>query len=338
MRRLLLIGLLALAWSPARAASQFTPVQNVTQVVPAKGKAIDPFAGRTNSDAANSPVPATGTVTLTATTGVTSAVRDFSAYASVQVVISMSDSPSACARVPEILILAGATPESAMSSGAAPDTNSDFVTPTTGSSLVVSYIVNFMLPYAEFEITGYPGSGGATCTATVSVIGQPFSLGTVVFGPAPAGQFSSTIYPVLVGGVSGGTLASTPRTLVTDTSGNLSVGSGTAGTPATNVVTVQGIASGTAIPVTSTPAGTTTAIAPTQVAVDTTATGTSVYAGAVTTCVTTVQNACAVAITCGTGSVTSGGPGMILSAATSATTGDGGSETFHTGAAIKCIS
>lgn len=82
---------------------------------------------------------------------------------------------------------------------------------------------------------------------------------------------------------------------------------------------------------------TTTQIAPTQVTVDTTATGTTVYAGAATTCRVTVQNVCTVAVTCGHGNVTSGGPGMVLFPMSGAGAYDGAAWTPLNGAAIKCI-
>ncbi|HSV48361.1 MAG TPA: hypothetical protein VLJ58_21410 [Ramlibacter sp.] len=71
-----------------------------------------------------------------------------------------------------------------------------------------------------------------------SAIGTVTAVGSAADGAAVAGN------PVRIGGKDG---SGNTQDLITDTSGNLSVGTGTAGTAAANVVTVQGIASATPV-------------------------------------------------------------------------------------------
>jgi hypothetical protein len=179
------------------------------------------------------------------------------------------------------------------------------------------------LAYANYNVGGFPkyikfvvSTGGAT-TVSLSVIPIPYTTAQIGTGPVieggtiAAGNGVLGFAPLLIGGRSSGT----------------------------NIVRMANFTSAGALSVdTSVSAASTTSIAPTVVSIDTTATGTTVLAALSTRCSAIIQNIAAVSITCGTGSVTSGGPGTVLKAATSSTTGDGGSMTVPNGSSVKCIS
>jgi hypothetical protein len=85
--------------------------------------------------------------------------------------------------------------------------------------------------------TAFAADGDYT-PAAVDTVGRTVVVGPVADGGAVGGR------PVRIAGKDG---SGNTQDLITDTTGNLSVGTGTAGAAASNVVTVQGIASGTAI-------------------------------------------------------------------------------------------
>lgn len=85
-------------------------------------------------------------------------------------------------------------------------------------------------------------SGTVTTVSTVTAV-TDITNAVKVIGPAADGVAVSGA-PVRLGGKDGGGLT---QDLITDATGNLSVGTGTAGSAASNVVTVQGIASGTTL-------------------------------------------------------------------------------------------
>jgi hypothetical protein len=139
------------------------------------------------------------------------------------------------------------------------------------------------------SVQGVSGGTAVPVSGTISTITNPVTVvGDAANGAAVAGN------PVLVAG-SDGTDA---RTLATNTSGQaVVVGAGTAGSASGGVLTVQGSASGTAIPVANTPAsGAIFEVSPTTAANTTTnpffnAAGTLAESTAAWTSATTVNTA-----------------------------------------------
>ena len=112
-------------------------------------------------------------------------------------------------------------------------------------SLVVALSPNSPLPTGANVVGAVTQSGAWTTTVTQAT---PANLQAEVGGLAAAGSVPVG-NPVQIGGSDGTDI----RTLATDASGHpVIVGDGTAGSPAGGVVSVQGVAGGTAIPVSGT--------------------------------------------------------------------------------------
>lgn len=174
------------------------------------------------------------------TTNATSSVFNWSAFREVQLTV---DAIGVCTTT-QVRVQS-----SVSSTGTFATINDPFGARTFSSAAAVTYSVVNTGPYIRFTLASNDCTGGVTLT----VVPVPFQGQVRASGYTAAGSSLGTNpYPVIIGGSEG----TTARTLATDSSGRpVVVGAGVAGTPAGGVLTVQGDAAGTPIPVTSSGTG-----------------------------------------------------------------------------------
>ena len=167
------------------ASAQIQPVY----IRPSKGAAINAFVNQ--SLAVSS----------------TSAVYDWSAFSSVQVLLTVSADPNTCAAVPSLSVLGSVTAGGTYSTTLMQDTNANFIVPTATNIRTFAYFVNNAAPFIKMGLAGIPGLGATACTASVTIVPQPLNS-NVVIGPTQRNtQVNGLTFPVLIGGVDSSNIA-----------------------------------------------------------------------------------------------------------------------------------
>lgn len=165
---------------------------------------------------------------------VTSAVYDWSAFSSVQVLLTVSAPPDTCAQVPSVSVLGAVTAGGTYSTTLMQDTNANFIVPTTTNIRTSAYFVNNAAPFIKVAMNGFPGLGATACTASVTIVPQPLNS-NVVIGPTQRNdKLNGLTFPVLIGGVDSTNIA---RIATFTTSGALKVVDGTGAQTSTNSAT-----------------------------------------------------------------------------------------------------
>lgn len=234
-----------------------------------------------------------------------SAVYDFSAFSSVQVLLTVSADPNTCAAVPSVGVLGSVTAGGTYSTTLMQDTNANFIVPTSTNIRTFAYFVNNSAPFIKLSLASTPGLGGTACTASITIVPQPLNSNTVIGGVQRNTQINGLTFPVLIGGADS---SNTARLLTMTTSGAVKTVAGAGAQTSTNSTTTN-----------------------------VTAAATSVFSASTSVCAVSVVNRNTTACYCSTTNAVTTANGIPLNPATGANL-SGGTYTFDNyGGNVFCI-